>query len=513
VLPVFDVTIKEPLFPMSNSPVPATQQRAFLQQIARQAMSDRGLLADFPAEVNAALAAIPGPKPLIGEAARDLRDRLWCSIDNDDSRDLDQLTVAESLPDGQIKLLVAIADVDALVGQRSPIDGYAAHNTTSVYTAAQIFPMLPERLSTDLTSLNLNGDRLAIVVELLIGADGALHGSDVYRAGVRNRAKLAYHSVAAWLEGTSAPPDAIAAVPGLAENLRLQDNAAQHMQQFRHLNGALSLETIQARPIFDGDQLSDMQAEMHNRAQDLIENCMIAANEVVARYLAAHQFPSLRRVVRTPARWDRIVALAAEHNGNLPTTPDAKALEAFLTSAKAADPTHFPDLSLAVIKLLGAGEYVADQPGQLASDATPDHFGLAVKDYAHSTAPNRRYPDLITQRLIKAAIAGLPIPYSAVDLTALAAHCTEAEDAANKVERRVAKSAAALLLQSRIGETFDAIVTGAADKGTWVRLMAPPVEGKLIQGFAGVDVGQRLRVRLVTADATHGYLDFAADGH
>ena len=373
---------------------------------------------------------------------RDLTSLLWASIDNDDSRDLDQLTVAEALPGDKIKLLVAIADVDSLVKNGSAIDDHARHNTTSVYTAAMIFPMLPEKLSTDLTSLNVNEDRLAIVVEMVLSADGSLQASDIYRARVRNHAQLAYNSVAAWLDGGSTP-EAITAVNGLAENLRLQDKAAQRMRNFRHVHGALSLETIEAKPIFDGDQIRDLEVEHKNRATDIIEDCMIAANGVTARYLTSRKFPSIRRVVRTPKRWDRIVELAAEHKFELPAEPDSKALDEFLVKEKAEDPLRFPDLSLAVIKLLGAGEYMAELP----DDTAPGHFGLAVKDYAHSTAPNRRYPDLITQRLLKAALAGSAWPYRKDELDDLAKHCTEEEDAANKVERQVGKSAAALLLE------------------------------------------------------------------
>ena len=445
----------------------AKQHRAILQNIAQRAMLERGLLPDFSAEVLAELGKIQAPAVAKNdESVRDLTNLLWASIDNDDSRDLDQLTVAEALPGDKIKLLVAIADVDSLVKNGSAIDDHARHNTTSVYTAAMIFPMLPEKLSTDLTSLNVNEDRLAIVVEMVLGADGALQASDIYRARVRNHAQLAYNSVAAWLDGGSMP-EAITAVKGLAENLRLQDKAAQRMRNFRHVHGALSLETIEAKPIFDGDQIRDLEVEHKNRATDIIEDCMIAANGVTARYLTSKKFPSIRRVVRTPKRWDRIVELAAEHKFELPAEPDSKALDEFLVKEKAEDPLRFPDLSLAVIKLLGAGEYMAELPG----DTAPGHFGLAVKDYAHSTAPNRRYPDLITQRLLKAALAGSAWPYSKDELDALAKHCTEEEDAANKVERQVGKSAAALLLESRIGEQFDAIVTGASDKGTWARLL------------------------------------------
>ena len=346
-----------------------------------------------------------------------------------------------------------------------------------------------------------------MVIEMVIGADGSLKTSDLYRAQVRNHAQLAYNSVAAWLDGGSAPK-AITAVQGLAENLRLQDKAAQNMRIFRHIHGALSLETIEAKPIFDGDQIRDLEVERSNRATDIIEDCMIAANGVTARYLTAHKFPSIRRVVRTPKRWDRIVELAADHNYELPAEPDSKALDEFLLKQKAADPLRFPDLSLAVIKLLGAGEYVAELPG----DTAPGHFGLAVKDYAHSTAPNRRYPDLITQRLLKAALVGSAWPYSKAELDALATHCTAQEDAANKVERQVGKSAAAFLLESRIGQQFDAIVTGASDKGTWARLLTIPVEGKVVQGFDGLDVADRVRVQLISINVERGFIDFKKVG-
>jgi len=368
--------------------------------------------------------------------------------------------------------------------------------------------MLPEGLSTDLTSLNPDEDRLALTVEMIVGAGGTLSESAVYRARVRNHAKLAYGSVAGWLEGNASAPEPLASVPGLDENLRMQDRAAQSMKKLRHAHGALSLETIEARPVFDGDQILALETEEMNRAKQIIEDFMIAANGVTARYLSAHNFPSIRRVVRTPKRWDRIVGLAAERNTELPETPDSGALEEFLITQKAADPLRFPDLSLAVIKLLGSGEYIAEPPEGLA----PGHFGLAVKDYAHSTAPNRRYPDLLTQRLLKAALGGQPVPYGTVELNDLAAHCTRAEDEATKVERRVEKSAAALLLQSRLGQQFDSIVTGASDKGTWVRLLSIPVEGKLVNGFQGLDVGDRARVQLIETDVERGFIDFKRVG-
>jgi exoribonuclease-2 len=481
-----------------------------LQSIARRAMLERGLLTDFSTEAIAELAKLELQAGKVDGATdgsrgmRDMRNLLWASIDNDDSRDLDQLTVAEGISSGIIKIWVAIADVDQLVKKESAIDQHASHNTTSVYTAAEIFPMLPEKVSTDLTSLNFNQDRLSIVIEMVVGADGALQESHIYRAWVCNHAKLAYDSVAAWLENKGAIPEAIVAVKGLAENLELQDRAAQSMKNLRHTYGALSLETIESKPVFDGDEIRALKIEEKNRAKEIIENFMIAANGVTARYLSANKFPSIRRVVRVPKRWDRIVEIAAEHKFSLPEEPDPNALEEFLVGEKAAHPIRFPDLSLAVVKLLGSGEYIAESP---EGDA-PGHFGLAVKDYGHSTAPNRRYPDLLTQRLLKAALEGQTTPYSKAELDVLAAHCTEAEDAATKVERQVEKSAAALLLQSRIGERFDSIVTGASEKGTWVRLLNIPVEGKLVDGFEGLDVGEQVRVQLIDTNVERGYIDF-----
>jgi VacB/RNase II family 3'-5' exoribonuclease len=394
--------------------------------------------------------------------------------------------------------------VDTLVKKGSTIDDHARHNTTSVYTAAAIFPMLPERLSTDLTSLNYGADRVAIVIEMMIAEDGSMVGSDVYGATVHNYAKLTYKSVAAWLEGGGPIPEGVAAIAGLSENIRIQDRVAQRMKTFRHIHGALTLDTIRARPVFDADELKDLEAERKNRARDIIEDFMIAANGVTDNYLASKRFPSLRRVVRTPKRWDRIVEIVSEHGGSLPAEPDSRALEQFLIQQRETDPIRFPDLSLSIIKLMGEGEYIARFPG----DPQTVHFGLAVKNYTHSTAPNRRYPDLITQRLLKAAIIGDSVPYRNDELNDLSKHCTQEEDVVKKVERQVGKSAAAMLLAPRIGERFEAIVTGSAPKGTWVRLFHPPVEGKLIHGFESVDVGHRIRVQLVHTDIEHGFIDF-----
>ena len=468
-------------------------------------MLEKGMLVDFSAEALAELDRIQVLPTADDKHIRDLRDLLWASIDNDDTRDLDQLTVAGAMQGDDIKVFVAVADVDSIVKSDSAIDDHARRNATSVYTAAAVFPMLPEMLSTNLTSLNFNEDRLAVVVEMVIGVDGSLRTSNIYRAHVRNRAKLAYNSSGTWLEGTGTVPAAVVAVNGLDENLRLQDEAAQRMKNFRHGRGALSLETIEARPVFEGDEIRDLVVEQKNRAKDIIENFMIAANGVAARYLSSKKLPSLHRVVRTPKRWDRIVEIAYEHGFRLPYEPNSKMLEEFLLRQKEAEPLRFPDLSLSIIKLLGPGEYIAELPGDVTA---PGHFGLAVRGYAHSTAPNRRYTDLVTQRLLKAAMEGRTSPYSDNELEALARHCTEEEDAAGKVERQVGKSAAALLFQSKIGEQFEGIVTGAAPKGTWVRIFHPPIEGKLVQGFEGMDVGHRVRVELIHTDVEQGFIDF-----
>ncbi|MEO7729261.1 MAG: RNB domain-containing ribonuclease [Burkholderiales bacterium] len=487
---------------MSNLPVNGRDE---LRRIAHQAMIQRGLLPDFAPAVIAEMSQMKPAAAISGAAIRDLRNLLWASIDNDDSRDLDQLSVADPTPGGNWKILVAIADVDALVKKGSAIDGHAQTNTTSVYTAAQIFPMLPEQLSTDLTSLNESQERLAIVIDMTIAADGAVTASDIYRATVRNQAKLAYNSVAAWLDGTAPAPPKLAAVPGLDDQLRIQDRAAQALRAVRHAHGALELETLEVKAVFDGGLLADLKPDTKNRAKELIENFMVAANGVTAKYLDGKKFPSLRRVLHTPKHWDSIVALAAGYGERLPATPDAAALNGFLIKRRAADPARFPDVSLAVVKLLGAGEYALQLPGEPSAG----HFGLAVADYTHSTAPNRRFPDLIAQRLLKAALAGEPPPYSNDELAQLAQHCTEQENNAAKVERQVEKSAAALLLASRVGARFDGIVTGASDKGTWVRIAGPAAEGKVVRGFKGLAVGNRVRVELLHTDVARGFIDFA----
>jgi VacB/RNase II family 3'-5' exoribonuclease len=484
--------------------VSGTANVGLLKSIARRAMQERDLLPDFSAAALHQADAITTPASATGLNIRDLRALPWASIDNDDSRDLDQLSVAQPLEGGAVKILVAIADVDAIVRAGTPIDDHARTNTTSVYTAPQIFPMLPEKLSTDLTSLAEGQERLAIVIDMTVDVDGTLSASEVYRALVRNQAKLAYNGVGAWLEGRGGAPARLVAVPGLDQQLRIQDQVAQALRGVRRAHGALSLETIEALPVFHGEVLSDLRPDEKNRAHELIEDFMIAANGVTARYLAGKGVPSLRRVLRTPNKWSRIVALAEQLGETLPREPAALALNAFLAKRRQVDPTHFADLSLCVIKLLGRGEYMVDLPGQ----EIEGHFGLAVNDYTHSTAPNRRFPDLLTQRLLKAALLGQAGAYSPDELRSLANHCTAQEDNAAKVERQVGKSAAALLLAPRIGEHFDAIVTGASDKGTWVRIFSPTVEGRVVKGFEGVDVGDQCQVKLIRTDVGRGFIDF-----
>lgn len=478
--------------------------RADLVSLAISAMSERGLQPEFSARVEQQLAAITGPAIEAGAAIPDLTHLLWCSIDNDDSLDLDQLTVCEVLAQGAVKMRVAIADVDALVKKGTPIDDHARTNTTSVYTSARIFAMLPERLSTDLTSLNFAQDRLALVIEMVFTGDAALESSTVYRARVRNQAKLAYDAVSAWIDGEGALPAEAARVPGMEAQLRTQDALAQQLRLLRRAEGSLEFQTFQPRAVFEGEQVIDIRQQVQNRARQLIEEVMIATNGCTARYLIAQGGASLRRVVRSPERWLRIVAVANEYGETLPPEPDPKALEAFLAKRRQADPLRFPDLSLVIVKLMGRGEYVVETPGGLPIG----HFGLAVRDYTHSTAPNRRFPDLITSRLLKAALAHQPSPYSNAELGELARHCTQQEDAAQKVERRMRKSEAALLLESHIGQRFDGLVTGSTTAGVWVRVFSPPAEGRLAGGDGRLQVGDKVRVKLVSTNVERGFIDF-----
>ena len=483
----------------------AATRQPDLQAIAKEVMLAHGFQPDFPPQVQQQLTELKKqpPKVVATAGVRDLRDLLWSSIDNDTSRDLDQIEVAQRLPDGQVKILVGIADVDAFVPRQSPIDQHAARETTTVYAGIRNFPMLPEELSTGQTSLLENQDRLSVVIEFVVDATGVVASSDVYPAVVRNKAQLQYNSVGKWLEGSGPAPAKVAASGDLQAQLKLQDEIAQKLKDQRYRNGALNLQTDEVRPLVLNDQVLDVVKQQKNRATELIEDFMVAANGVVARFL--QNVSSLRRIVRTPERWDRIVQLAGTKGFKLPSEPDSKALNDFLLRQKASDPDHFAELSLAVIKLIGPGEYVLERAGEEA----PGHFGLAVQDYTHSTAPNRRFPDVVTQRLIKAVLSGQRNPYSDDELTVIAANCTLKENAARKVEREMAKRLAAVALQHRIGEVFDAIVTGVTPHGTFVRVLQPHVEGLLAQGQQGLDVGDKLRAKLIRIDIEKGFIDFA----
>jgi exoribonuclease-2 len=484
-----------------NDPRPSSIN---LPAIAQQVMQAHGFQPDFPPEAQKQLADISAHPPQLtpSDKVRDLRNLLWSSIDNDTSKDLDQIEVAERLPNGDVKVMIGIADVDAFVAKDSPIDQHAKRETTSVYTGVTIFPMLPNALSTGASSLLPDVDRPAMVVEFAVNAGGALSSSNVYRAIVRNKAQLTYNAVGAWLDGTAPAPPKVAASSDLQAQLKLQDQVAQALKKLRFTNGALDLDTDEVIPLFSNGQVVDVEKVKKNRATELIEDFMVAANGVVARLL--EKVSSLRRIVRTPAHWDGIIRLAAEQSEKLPSTPDSKALNDFLVKRKAADPDHFADLSLAVIKLVGPGEYILERPG----DSPEGHFGLAVQDYTHSTAPNRRFPDMVTQRLIKASLDGAPGPYSDNDLAAIALNCTQKGDAARKVEREMSKRLSAMAMSHRVGETFDAMVTGTTPKGTFVRTAQPHMEGLLAQGAQGLHVGDKLRVKLTRTDVQHGFIDF-----
>jgi exoribonuclease-2 len=470
-------------------------------------MREQGFDPEFGPDVEAQARAAKVPASTQG--LRDLRELLWSSIDNDESLDLDQVEVAEQLPSGAIRILVGIADVDALVAKGSPADLRANENSTSVYTGVAVFPMLPEEFSTNLTSLKQDEDRAAVIIENIVEANGDVSHFDVYRGVVRNKAKLAYDATGAWLENTSGgtvqPPEKVAQTPGLAAQLRLQWEAASRLKKERQANGALELETIEATPVAKNGRVVDLALTHKTAARDLIEDFMIASNVAIAKWLEARGRSGIRRIVREPERWGRIVELAAQYGETLPAQPDSLSLAQFLAKRRAADPLRFPDLSLTIVKLMGPGAYALDLPGKDPGG----HFGLAAHDYSHATAPNRRYADLITQRLVKATLADVAAPYSDDELGEIAQHCTEREDAENKVERTMRKVGAALMLADRIGERFDAIVTGQSSKGTYVRLLRPPAEGRVVRGEKGMDVGDRVQVKLIGTDAEKGWIDFS----
>ena len=480
-----------------------------LTAAAHATMLEHGFQPDFSAaadvEVKAieeqpALPAVPG--------AKDLRGLLWSSIDNDTSKDLDQIEWAEQLPDGRIRVLVGVADVDVRVAKGMALDRHAANETTSVYTGVTVFPMLPTELSEGITSLNENEDRVAMVTEICVDEAGAASEGKAYRALVRNRAQLAYPGVGAWLEGKGPAPAKVAQNPKLAAQLKLQDAAAQRMSGGRFQHGALDLETIETRPVMLEDEAVEIKQLEKSRSTSLIEEFMVAANGVIARALEDGGVASIRRIVRTPKRWDRIVEVAAGLGTTLPAEPDSKALNNFLIAQKQKDPDHFPDLSLAIVKLMGPGEYVLVRPNEVS----PGHFGLAIQDYTHSTAPNRRFPDIVAQRILKAWLANETHPYTTDELSAIAARCTLMEDAARKVEREMQKRIAAVVLHTHIGQTYRAIVTGVNQYGTFVRTLDPHVDGMLVQGGKGLDVGERVMVKLISTNPERGFIDFAVQG-
>jgi VacB/RNase II family 3'-5' exoribonuclease len=479
-----------------------------LKARAHQAMIDAGFQPDFPPELLREVQALQTIPPKDPDAAiRDLRALLWSSIDNDSSRDLDQVEFVERLPNGDLRLLVGIADVDCLVARGSAAERQAALNTTSVYTGVATFPMLPAELSTNATSLLGDNDRLAIVIELHIHESGEVNSHAAYRAWLRNRAKLAYSSTGDWLEGRGPIPPAVAKVPGMEAQLQLQKETAEKLRNFRKQQGALTFGSVEATPVLQNGEVTDLKISRHNVAEDIIESFMVAANVAMAGYLKEKGSLSIRRVVKTPKRWDRIQAIAAQFGVKLPQEPEPRALSDFLAQRKAADPVHFQDLSLSVVKLLGPGEYIVEHPGE----EHEGHFGLAVTDYSRSTAPNRRYADLVTQRLIKSVIGNSSSAYGEAELSEIAAHCTERENAARKVERLMRKVVAANLLSKQVNEVFDGIVTGASPKGTYVRLLKFPAEGMVVRGAQGIDVGDKTRVRLLSVDVGRGLIDFARE--
>ena len=487
-----------------------------LSALAYSAMIERGLKPEGGVEALNQLKLIQknavditnhksGDHHFIEDDIQDQTDLLWCSIDNDDSKDLDQLTVCKALKDGSMVVMVAIADVDSLVPRNSPLDQHAKDNTTSVYTSARVFPMLPNELSTDLTSLNFDSPRNAIVCEMHFDSAGHELGYSIYRSKVVNRCKLAYDAVSDWLENNGPLPEAASHVKHMDQQLQDQDKWAQKLRALRHAAGALEFQSIQPRALFKNDVISELREQPHNRARQLIEEFMVAANGCIARFLAAKGYACIRRVVRSPEKWQRIVKVAAQYGEHLPSEPNSTALEHFLAKRHRAEPLTFPDLSLVIVKLMGSGEYVLERPNDKSNIG---HFGLAVLHYAHSTAPNRRYPDLITQRILKAALKGVNSPYTNAELDVLALHCTTQEDASKKVERQLRKSEAALLLQSHLGQTFKGVVSGVNEAGYWVRIFTPPAEGKLLGLNDHLELGHPVNVKLVHTNVERGFIDF-----
>lgn len=482
---------------------------ADLRDIARETMLAEGFQMELSPEARAELAELgAGVRPPDdGVEPVDMRTLPWSSVDDADSLDLDQLELVERAEGDSLRLRIAVADVDALVRRGSALDRHAAASTTSVYTGVDTFPMLPDLLSTDLTSLSEGVDRLAVVISMTVAPDGGLGDAEFQRAWVRNHARLAYDTLDLWMLGGPRPPRVVTVVPGMQEQMMLQREAARRLRARRAEHGALALETVEARPVAVGGRVVELRLVPDSAARELIESFMTAANMAMARHLEHAGVPALRRVVEKPRGWPRLRELVANSGGELPPEPDVRALARFLDARRAADPERYPDLSLSVVKLLGAGMYAVDAPGNRAAG----HFGLAVDDYTHSTAPNRRFADLVVQRQLKALLAGSPPPYGVAELEEIASHCNERSSDARRVERQLRKDAAAALMAPRLGQDFDAIVTGVKSTATYVRLLHPPVEGRVVRGEEGLQVGDTVRVRLLSTDQSVGHLDFAAD--
>ena len=485
------------------------QKPVDLKTIAREAMIKYGFEPDFSPAVMRETEKISGKNiSNITEETRDLRSRLWSSLDNHDSMDLDQIEYCESGPNGEIRIMVAIADVDFFVTKNSFTDNHASHNGTSVYTGVETFPMLPDQLSHGVSSLLPGNDHLALVIEYTVLPDGSFKPGRLSRALVSNKAKLVYEEVGDWLEGKAPVPESVREIPGLEEQIILQNTAAQRLKKHRQEQGALDLETLEANAVVSEGKVLDLVVQDQNLARCLIEEFMVAANGTTVNFLNNAGMPMIQRIVRTPKNWEGIRMTAAQYHEKLPRAPDTRALAKFLHRRRTADPERFPDLSLTIVKLMGPGEYVP----LISGEPPVGHFALAVTDYTHGTAPNRRYVDLIIQRIIKSVLDNTKNPYSAKELTELATWLTSREKGSKKVERFMQKSAAAVLLQHRIGEIFDGLVTGASEKGTYVRILTPPVEGRVVQGSRGLYVGQKIRVRLVHADPYTAFIDFECTG-
>ncbi|HWQ66987.1 MAG TPA: RNB domain-containing ribonuclease [Methanospirillum sp.] len=476
-----------------------------LKAIASKAMIKYGFTPEFPQavirEVNS-LKVLPLPDSR--SDVRDLRSLLWSSIDNSDSMDLDQMEYCSRGSDGEILVKIAIADVDTYVPKQSRADRYASHNGTSVYTGIVTYPLLPDRLSKGITSLLPGQESRAIIIEYAVLPDGTVRHGEIYRAIVSNKAKLIYEIVGEWLEGALPLPDSIKNVSGLEEQLNLQNEAALNLKKYRRNQGALDLETLEAHVVMENEVVKDLIVQRQNMARCIIEEFMVAANGAMVDYLGTAGVPMIQRIVRTPKYWEEIRLVAASYDEKLPGEPDSIALGKFLTKRRIADPGRFPDLSLTIVKLMGSGEYVAYVPGKMPIG----HFALAVTDYTHGTAPNRRYVDLIIQRLLKSVLDREKSPYRLRELEDQAEWLTGREKGSKKVERFMHKAAAAMLLHDKAGEVFDAYVTGASEKGTYVRLLTIPVEGRVMHGEHGLRVGQKVSVKLIKTDPENGFIDF-----